>query len=157
MADEFLYEGPPRTWPEIQVLRRIWKAGAMLRNLHGPHFDRLGMPLLEFDLLSTLGNTDGFRMKDLAESMMTTPSNVTRVCTAMEKKGLVKRQRSSESDREVIAKLTPKGEALFHKTFPKTVNFSARTLDTALSRKELKELASLLEKLIESVEEPEDP
>lgn len=155
MAQDFLYEGPPKTWPELQVLRRVWLAGALFRDLHAAHFDQLGMPMVEFDMLSTLGNTEGRRMKDLAASMITTPSNVTRVCAVMEEKGLVERRRSTESDREVIAKLTPKGEALFHEAFPKTVNFSARMMDTGLSRDEQQTLAALLDKLLKQIRKPE--
>jgi DNA-binding MarR family transcriptional regulator len=155
MKDAFLYPGPPRTWPEIQVMRRIWRAAARITALHAPHFEALGIPMVEFDLLSTLGNTEGMRMKDLAMTMVTTASNVTRVCAVMEKKGLVQRQRAQSSDREVIAKLTPKGQALFEVLFPKTVNYSAQIIDTALEPGEQKQLAELLDKLVSRVRAPD--
>ena len=65
----------------------------------------------------------------------------------MEEKGLVQRQRSSASDREVVAKLTPKGEALFQELFPATVNYGAKLLNTGLPPDELRTLAALLDKL----------
>jgi DNA-binding MarR family transcriptional regulator len=136
-------------------MRRIWRAAAQLSDLHQPHFERLDIPMVEFDLLATLGNTEGMRMKDLATTMVTTASNVTRVCAVMEKKGLVKRQRAPNSDREVIARLTDEGQRLFEDLFPKTVNFSAQLIDTALEPEEQKQLASLLEKLVSKVHAPE--
>ena len=154
MASDFMYPGAPKHWSQIQVLRRVMRANARLRDLHQPHFEAEGLPMVEFDLLSTLGNTSGLRMKELAVSMITTPSNVTRVCAVMEEKGLVQRQRSAGSDREVIARLTPKGEALFAKLFPKTVNFSASIINTALTKSEAKQLADLLEKLLQKVTDP---
>ena len=155
MPDDFRYPGLPKNWPQIQAMRRIWHASARLRALHQPHFKAIGMPMVEFDLLSTLGNTEGLRMKNLAESMMTTPSNVTRVCTKMEKQGLVKRERSSDSDREVIARLTPEGERLFAELFPKTVNYSSRIMDTGLSAEEFETVAALLDKLLAQVRDPD--
>jgi MarR family 2-MHQ and catechol resistance regulon transcriptional repressor len=151
----FKYRGPPKTWPQIMVLRRIWRAAAKLRELHQPHFERIGMPIGEFDLLSALGNTGGLRMRDLAEAMITTAPNVTRVCSVMEEKGLVKRQRSEVSDREVVARLTPAGEKRFEQVFPQTVNYSAAILDTGLTHKELETLASLLDKLLANVQSPD--
>lgn len=104
--------------------------------------------MVEFDLLSALGNTEGMRMKDLADVMITTAPNLTRVCDAMEAKGLVERRRSPQSDREVVARLTPEGQKLFEELFPLTVNESARILDEALSKDELVTLSGLLDKLI---------
>lgn len=155
MVARFMYPSPPKSWPQIQVLRLTWRLAAKLRTLHQPHFNDVDMPMAEFDMLSALGNTDGLRMKDLAETMITTPSNVTRVCLAMEKKGLVQRERSVESDREVIARLTPAGEALFADVFPATVNYSARVLNTGLSERELRTLSRLLSKLLDNVHAPE--
>ncbi|MCK6573319.1 MarR family winged helix-turn-helix transcriptional regulator [Myxococcota bacterium] len=154
MPTDFRYPGPPRTWPQIQLLRRVMRANALLRDLHEPHFAAIDLPMVEFDLLSALGNTDGMRMKALSQAMTTTPSNVTRVCLVMEEKGLVQRQRAPGSDREVIARLTPAGQALFDELFPKTVNYSAGIIDTALTADEARVAAEILEKLIQAARRP---
>lgn len=151
----FTYPGPPKSWPQIMVLRRLWRAAALLKDLHQPHFEKLGLPMLEFDMLAALGNTKGLRMKDLAQAMITSAPNVTRVCAVMEAKGLVQRRRSETSDREVLASLTPAGERLFEDVFAPTVNYSANILDTGLSRGELETLAALLEKLVATTRAPE--
>jgi DNA-binding MarR family transcriptional regulator len=156
MSEKFKYAGAPKTWPQVQVLRRIWVAAMTLRAKHEPHFAELNLPMIEFDLLAALGNTDGLRMKDLAHAMITTPSNVTRVCAVMEEKGLITRERSKTSDREVIARLTPTGEKLFHDTFAKTVNHTAAVLDAALDRAELEQLAALLDKLLQGLARESD-
>jgi len=156
MAEDFLYKGPPKDWPQIQALRRIMRTNAVVRDLHKEHFNRIGIPIAEFDLLSTLGNTAGMKMSDLATAMITTPSNVTRICGGMEEQGLVERNRPASSNREVIASLTPKGEERFREVFAPTVNYSARMMNTGLSRAELKTLAELLDRFLAHVHAPDD-
>ena len=151
MSEKFRHPGPPKTWPQVQILRRVWKAGAALRGKFDTHFAELDLPMIEFDLISALGNTEGLKMKDLAAAMITTPSNVTRVCAVMEEKGLLKRERSKASDREVIASLTPAGEKLFRDTFAKTVNQTAAILDSALDKDDQQTLAALLQRLLDGL------
>jgi DNA-binding MarR family transcriptional regulator len=124
----------------------------VLRAEFDEHFAELDLPMIEFDLISALGNTDGLKMKDLAYAMITTPSNVTRVCAVMEEKGLITRERSKASDREVIARLTPAGQKRFRDTFAKTVNQTAAILDSALDKDEQKTLAGLLQRLLDGLE-----
>jgi len=83
-----LVERPARNRSQIRLLRAVMRANAALRDLHKELMSELGTSLTEFDFLAALGNTPGLRMRDLAHAMITTPSNVTRVCAAMEKKGL---------------------------------------------------------------------
>ena len=62
-------------------------------------------------------------MSDLATKMVVSAANVTRVAQSLAAKGLVVRQRAEHSDREVLARLTPDGEALFQKHFPRAAAF----------------------------------
>lgn len=123
------------------------RANAALRDKHKQVMSELGLNLTEFDFLAALGNTGGLRMKDLARAMITTPSNVTRVCSSMEKKGLAVRERSAESDREVIARLTPEGEKRFEETFPRVVEFTTDSVSEHLTEDEQTAIADALERL----------
>src|SRR5262245_55827625 len=102
---------PVREWPAVRVMRTVLRANAALRDAHEAILNPLGFTLTDFDMIAALGNTEGLRMTELARHMMTSPSNVTRVCKGLEAKGLVTRARSASSDREVLARLTPKGDA----------------------------------------------
>ena len=107
----------PKNWTEIRVFRALLTAQNAMVTKHRRLFAELGITMPEFDLLAVLGNTDGKRMKDVAAKLVTSPSNVTRLSVALEKRGLLERRRSEVSDREVVARLTPEGQALFDDIF----------------------------------------
>jgi DNA-binding MarR family transcriptional regulator len=106
-----------------------------------------GLSVTEFDMLVELGNQEGLRMSDLATKMVVSAANVTRVAQSLSAKGLLVRERSQRSDREVLARLTPKGQKLFELHFPKAVAFMSRYMDERLEEAEQIKLAELLEKL----------
>jgi DNA-binding MarR family transcriptional regulator len=103
--------------------------------------------LTQLDLLLALGNTEGMRMGDLATALITSPANVTRLCASMEERGFVQRRRSEESDRVVVARLTPEGEAAFQELFPRAARFTQSTIASVLDDEECAQLSTLLEKL----------
>jgi DNA-binding MarR family transcriptional regulator len=115
----------------------------------------LGLNLTELDLLLGLGNSEGTRMGDLANMLITSPANVTRLCASLEKRGLVQRRRSEESDRVVLASLTEEGDRLFKEYFPRTANYTLATVNSALTEEECDQLSDLLDKL-RSAKGPEE-
>jgi DNA-binding MarR family transcriptional regulator len=72
---------------------------------------------------------------------------VTRLAQALAEKGIVVRERAEHSEREVLARLTPKGQALFESHFPKAASFMAGLMDEHLTSAEQSKLAELLERL----------
>ena len=106
---------PPRTWVQLRAMRALLLAAELFRDAHKPLISAADLSFPELDVLLTLGNTQGMRMKDIAGRMMgsSSTSNVTRLCIALEKRHLLMRRRSPESDREVIASLTANGQTLF--------------------------------------------
>ncbi len=131
--------------PGIRVLRALLRAERALLGCHAWIEEQL--PLPEFDMIATLGNTQGLRMHELAQRMITSPANVTRVARALEARGLVERARSADSGREVICRLTAKGERLFAELYPKAARYTIDVLDGILSRDEQATLEKLLERL----------
>ena len=123
---------------------------ASSRKAHRTHLEKHGLALGEFDLIASLGNTDGKRMKELADGMITSPSNVTRLCVALEKRGLVERQRSERSDREVVARLTAEGQALFEAVFLDVAEFTKRLIRGGLRAREMTAAAEVLDKFAAS-------
>lgn len=118
---------------------------------------KYGLGMSDFDVIATLGNTEGLRMKDIARHMMTSSSasNVTRVCSSLEKRGLVERHRAPDNDREVIARLTDEGNQLFDKAFGRIAQFSTAFVDSALDESEQVVVANLLNRFIDNARVPE--
>lgn len=149
-----LYQpGIPRDWPQIQVLRRIWRAAVVLQDLHQPHFARTGVSMLEFDLLSALGNSHGLRLQDLAHAMISPAPDPARACDELAAKGLVRCEPSAVG--ELVVTLTDEGRQVLEQVYAPTVNYSGQLLDSSLSRHELEALAGLLEKLLTRTRPPE--
>jgi DNA-binding MarR family transcriptional regulator len=65
----------------------------------------------------------------------------------LEAKGLARRERCPESDREVLAWLTPPGEALFRRVYPQQYEHLKRLYDNQFDAREQEELIALLDRL----------
>lgn len=140
---------PPtlRDTPTFTLLRTLHRAFRRVREVDLAGIARHGLPESEFDVVMTLGNTEGLRMCEVAQRTLTSPANVTRVMKVLEEKGLVSRERGELSDREVVARLTPVGERLFAEAYPMQHRYVAAAFDAVLSREQQLALARQLEKL----------
>ena len=74
---------------------------------------RHGLAVSEFDVLITLANAPGreLRMSELAESVMLSPSGLTRLVARLESSGLVRRRQDAVDGRSFRASLTTAGAA----------------------------------------------
>lgn len=141
-------KGPVRTWPQVRVFRELLRANARVMQLTRAFVEEeTGLSITEFDMIIELGNQPGVRMGDLATKLLVSPANVTRLAQSLSGKGLVVRERAESSDREVLARLTAKGQAFFDRHFPKASTFMAGLMDDRLTTVEQTKLAELLEKL----------
>jgi len=128
------------------MFRAVFRAHALIHDAHKRFLARHALSVTEFDMIAALGNTNGMRMKDLAAGMITTPSNVTRVCQNLVKRGLVERHRSDASDREVVARLTPEGERAFEAYFPEAVSFTTGLIDKLVSPEDQRQVGDILDR-----------
>jgi len=148
MAESKTSKNPPRAWPQVRVFRGLLRTNAHVMQRTREFVEaETGLSFTEFDMLVELGNQAGIRMSDLAEKMVVSPANVTRVAQSLAAKGIVVRERAKHSDREVVARLTPAGEALFERHFPKATAFIVSLIDEKLTTAEQAKLAELLAKL----------
>lgn len=140
---------PPslRDTPTFTLLRTLHRAFRRVREVDLAGIARHGLAESEFDVIMTLGNTEGLRMCEVAQRTLTSPANVTRVMKVLEEKGLVGRERGELSDREVVARLTPAGERLFAEAYPMQHRYVAAAFDAVLTRDQQLALARQLEKL----------
>ena len=77
-----------------------------------------GLSHRQFDIIATLGNTQGMSPKELGERTLITKGTLTGVINRLEDKNLVQRIPSPLDGRSQIIQLTPAGEAQFDEIFP---------------------------------------
>jgi DNA-binding MarR family transcriptional regulator len=71
--------------------------------------------LPQFRTLVALASTGPQNVGALADDVGVHPSTATRMCDRLERKGLIQRELSAESRREVIVRLSPRGRQLLAK------------------------------------------
>lgn len=87
---------------------------------------RCGLTHAQFDIIATLGNTEGMSYKELGERTLITKGTLTGVIERLEQKGLVARCRSGEDKRSFFVSLTAEGAAMFEQVFPAIVDEGKR-------------------------------
>ena len=89
--------------------------------LSGEHVRECGLTHAQFDIIATLGNTEGMSYKDLGDKTLITKGTLTGVIERLEQKGLVDRERSLDDKRSWFIRLSPQGEQVFREVFPKVI------------------------------------
>lgn len=101
----------------------------------------------EMAMIDTLGKHGPLSMNELADACFFSPPNATYTVSALEKKKLVKRERSRESHRVVNVYLTRAGEKMFKKSYPTMLNEVNDFIDSRLTKSEVATLSRILQKL----------
>lgn len=130
----------------LSTMRSLAEAFQAFSNYSDTHIRELGLTPSQFDVVSTLGNTDGMNMKDLAKATLVTKGTLTGIVDRLEKKGIVRREIPPDNRRSFTVLLTDKGETLFNKVFPVHVAY-LQTRFERLTTEELQQLRQLLTKL----------
>lgn len=107
----------------------------------------------QFDVLVTLGDTQGLTCSELSEQTLVTKGTLTGVLDRLVLKGLVRRETIRKDRRSTKVSLTAKGDALFRKTFAAHVAFLRPFFERALSPQEVEQASALLLRLRDSFRE----
>lgn len=102
----------------IPVLRELARTYQEFESFSASHIRTLDLTPSQFDIVATLGNTDGMSFKELGEKTLITKGTLTGVVDRLEAKSLVKRIASAKDGRSQTVQLTRKGEILFARIFP---------------------------------------
>lgn len=129
--------------PFIPVVRELVRAYQAFETYSAAHIRELGLTPCQFDIVATLGNTDGMSFKELGEKTLITKGTLTGVVDRLEAGGLVRRVASPSDRRSQIVRLTRKGEALFAKVFPAHMEYVGRAF-AAFSQAELNDAEAVL-------------
>lgn len=138
--------------PFMKVLRPLVETYFALLDKDVSHIRSLGLTGSQFDVIATLGDTEGMTCKELSEKTLVTKGTLTGVLDRLEKKGLIARVPSREDRRSIFIRLTPKGDTRFREVFPTHINFLKPYFERALTAAEVTKLRELLLRLKDSFE-----
>jgi DNA-binding MarR family transcriptional regulator len=105
----------------LKSIRLLAECMQGFERLSGEHVRECGLTHAQFDIIATLGNTEGMSYKELGDKTLITKGTMTGVIERLEQKGLVERQRSLDDKRSWFIRLTPQGEQVFLEVFPKVI------------------------------------
>ena len=121
------------------TLRQLIRCTQAFERFSGAHVKTMGLTESQFDVIATLGNTQGMTCKELGERTLITKGTLTGVLDRMEARGLVSRMADAGDARRTHIALTRKGGALFDEAFPAHM----RHLKLAFDRIPAEELVQL--------------
>jgi len=102
----------------LPVLRELARCYQAFESYSSKHIRTLGLTPAQFDLIVTLGNTQGMNFKELGEQTLITKGTLTGVVDRLVVKKLVRRIASPTDGRSQTVQLTAHGESLFAQIFP---------------------------------------
>jgi MarR family transcriptional regulator, 2-MHQ and catechol-resistance regulon repressor len=115
-----------------------------------------GLTMSQFAVLETLLHLGPLCQNELAQKLLVSGPNITRVIDLLERDGLVERVRSRQDRRYIMITLTEKGHTIIGEVFPRHV---AELVDafSAMSPSEQETLRYLCKKLGNSILERKNP
>jgi MarR family transcriptional regulator, 2-MHQ and catechol-resistance regulon repressor len=135
--------------PAMRELVRAYQSFAAYSESHVRQFD---LTPAQFDVISTLGNTNGMMMGEIGEKTLITKGTLTGVIDRLIQKDLVRRETPSDNRRCVIVRLTPQGQQTFEQVFPAHIAHLKQRFEQ-LDRSELDMLQILLNRLRQSFQD----
>ncbi len=136
----------------LTVLRPLVETYFAFLLKSGRHIRSLGFTPSQFDVIATLGDTDGMTCKELSEKTLVTKGTLTGVMDRLEMKGLIERVPSQRDRRSTIIRLTTKGDQVFQKVFPTHIYYMKPYFEKTLNPSEMERLQGMLLKLKRSLE-----
>ncbi len=84
----------------------------------------------QFDIIATLGNTDGMTCRELGERTLITKGTLTGVLDRLEQHGLITRTAQIDDRRCIRVQLSAAGQQTFDRIFPDHVRHCAQPFET---------------------------
>ncbi len=123
----------------MPTLRQLIRCTQAFERFSGAHVKSMGLTESQFDVVATLGNTEGMTCKELGERTLITKGTLTGVLDRMEARGLITRRSVDADARRTHIALTRKGNVLFADVFPAHLKHLQRAFGR-LSESELNHL-----------------
>lgn len=134
----------------LKIIRPLVEAYLAFWREDSRHIKSLHLTPSQFDVLATLGDTDGMTCADLSEATLVTKGTLTGVLDRLVKKGLIKRETVAKDRRCTRIRLTEKGNALFRKVFAAHIAHLKPFFEHALSERDVEQMRPLLLRIRDS-------
>ena len=139
--------------PYLKVLRPLVEAYLAFELIDNRHIKSLRLTPSQFDVIATLGDTDGLTCSELSARTLVTKGTLTGVLDRLVAKGFVRRDSMKGDRRCVKIRLTQKGDKMFRDTFAAHIAFIKPFFERALGRKDVDVACMLLLRLRDSFRE----
>ena len=139
----------------VPVIRELARCYQAFQRASDAHIRRTGLTSAQFDIVATLGNTDGMTFKELGSRTLITKGTLTGVVDRLAARGLVERMASPTDGRSTLVRLTERGERVFREVFEPHLAFLAPAFES-LPESGRKELELRLRQLREALEKRSD-
>lgn len=136
----------------LPLLRELVRTYQAFDSYSARHIRSLGLTSSQFDVIATLGNTQGLSCRDIGEKTLMVKGTLTGVLERLEKKRLIVRRENPEDKRSVLVTLTPAGQSLFERVFPSHLAWLAPAF-ASLDPQEQAALQHQLTRLRQSLEQ----
>ncbi len=135
---------------ENQLCFPLYAASREVVKRYRPFLDPLGLTYTQYIALLVLWEHKRCSVKELGERLYLDSGTLTPVLKSLEGKGFVRRSRSTEDERVLIAEVTPEGERLRRRAASVPAQLGACV---RLSAEEAQTLYALLYRLLDGMEE----
>ncbi|MCC2640671.1 MAG: Transcriptional regulator, MarR family [Nitrospira sp.] len=139
--------------PHLKVLRPLVEAYLSFWRTDSRHVRSLQLTPSQFDVIATLGDTEGLTCAELSAATLVTKGTLTGVLDRLAAKGLIRRMPVAADRRSTRIRLTEKGDRLFRTTFAAHIAFIRPYFERALNKEEAEQLRILLLRLRQSFQE----
>ena len=136
--------------PHLKLVRPLVEAYLAFWRADSRHIKSLRLTPSQFDVIATLGDTDGITCCELSAKTLVTKGTLTGVLDRLSAKGLIRRDAVKDDRRYTTIRLTPKGDALFRKAYAEHIAFLRPLFQRAVSRKEADQAVALLLRIRDS-------
>jgi DNA-binding MarR family transcriptional regulator len=136
--------------PYLKIVRPLVEASVAFARADRRHIKSLRLTPSQFDVIATLGDTDGMTCSELSAHTLVTKGTLTGVLDRLAEKGLIRRDAVKGDRRFTKILLTDKGTTLFKKTFGAHIAFLRPFVERALTQQEVDVARSLLLRLRDS-------
>jgi MarR family 2-MHQ and catechol resistance regulon transcriptional repressor len=140
------YRGERAERLALSTYLKLTRASESLWNRLAPGLARADLTTSQFGVLEALYHLGPMHQRDLGQRILKSSGNMTLVIDNLEKRGLVRRERSVEDRRFIQVHLTEEGERLIRRVFPGHAEAITREL-AVLTQEEQRALGNLCRKL----------
>ena len=140
------YKGSVKEKSALNAFINLNRAVETVRMRINKNFQHKGLTESQFGVLEALLHLGPLCQKDIAEKLLVSSGNITMVIDNLEKRKLVKRNRSLEDRRYIHIELTKSGKNLINSIFPSHVDSIVKEF-SILTADEQKTLRKLTRKL----------